>query len=84
MFLKNKKIIFKIRRSKVTDYAALVSSTIQVPKWVIQIQNVLLKNTQNSQQTQVLRYFKNISPIKLIPKFTFMYFAYNLVLPLKL
>ena len=29
MFLKNKNIIFKIRRSKVTDYAALkVSNTI--------------------------------------------------------
>ena len=25
MFLKNKNIIFKIRRSKVTDYAALIS-----------------------------------------------------------
>ena len=27
MFLKNKNIIFKIRRSKVTDYAALSSNT---------------------------------------------------------
>ena len=27
MFLKNKNIIFKIRRSKVTDYAALISKT---------------------------------------------------------
>ena len=26
MFLKNKNIIFKIRRSKVTDYAALIHS----------------------------------------------------------
>ena len=35
MFLKNKNIIFKIRRSKVTDYAALraeiVNSSIFVP-----------------------------------------------------
>ena len=28
MFLKNENIIFKIRRSKVTDYAALRSSTL--------------------------------------------------------
>ena len=28
MFLKNKNIIFKIRRSKVTDYAALSSTRI--------------------------------------------------------
>ena len=28
MFLKNKNIIFKIRRSKVTDYAALMCSTV--------------------------------------------------------
>ena len=27
MFLKNKNIIFKIRRSKVTDYAALIIET---------------------------------------------------------
>ena len=30
VFLKNKNIIFKIRRSKVTDYAALNSETIPV------------------------------------------------------
>ena len=30
MFLKNKNIIFKIRRSKVTDYAALRSIVLQV------------------------------------------------------
>ena len=29
MFLKNKNIIFKIRRSKVTDYAALI---VKLPK----------------------------------------------------
>ena len=28
MFLKNKNIIFKIRRSKVTDYAALKTSVV--------------------------------------------------------
>ena len=31
MFLKNKNIIFKIRRSKVTDYAAFKSSIFVVP-----------------------------------------------------
>ena len=31
MFLKNKNIIFKIRRSKVTDYAALRDIWIMVP-----------------------------------------------------
>ena len=29
MFLKNKNIIFKIRRSKVTDFAALTSSIVK-------------------------------------------------------
>ena len=28
MFLKNKNIIFKIRRSKVTDYAALIGLSV--------------------------------------------------------
>ena len=31
VFLKNKNIIFKIRRSKVTDYAALMTSLILMP-----------------------------------------------------
>ena len=30
MFLKNKNIIFKIRRSKVTDYAALKTKTLKI------------------------------------------------------
>ena len=30
MFLKNKNIIFKIRRSKVTDYAALKHSSLRL------------------------------------------------------
>ena len=33
MFLKNKNIIFKIKRSKVTDYAALIVSIIQTSKF---------------------------------------------------
>ena len=32
MFLKNKNIIFKIRRSKVTDYAAL--SQVELHGWI--------------------------------------------------
>ena len=32
MFLKNEKIIFKIKRSKVTDYAALSGRHVKVPK----------------------------------------------------
>ena len=36
MFLKNKNIIFKIRRSKVTDYAALTHSAQMTPVDVIQ------------------------------------------------
>ena len=32
MFLKNKNIIFKIRRSKVTDYAALKEQFLKVEK----------------------------------------------------
>ena len=31
MFLKNKNIIFKIRRSKVTDYAALTERAPKLP-----------------------------------------------------
>ena len=30
MFLKNKNIIFKIRRSKVTDYAALIATSYKL------------------------------------------------------
>ena len=32
MFLKNKNIIFKFRRSKITDYAALKGLTVNLPK----------------------------------------------------
>ena len=34
VFLKNKNIIFKIRRSKVTDYAALSNSYTMVCMWI--------------------------------------------------
>ena len=41
VFLKNKNIIFKIRRSKVTDYAALIGKTDMVlgKKWLFLIGN---------------------------------------------
>ena len=35
MFLKNKNIIFKIRRSKVTDYAALIETPSFSPWYII-------------------------------------------------
>ena len=43
MFLKNKNIIFKIRRSKVTDYAALSVSTGYITKniFVYQSQTIM-------------------------------------------
>ena len=45
MFLKNKNIIFKIRRSKVTDYAALIKSSYNYAKYFfICFENLFLKN----------------------------------------
>ena len=35
VFLKNKNIIFKIRRSKVTDYAALIDDFLNWNIWTI-------------------------------------------------
>ena len=35
MFLKNKNIIFKIRRSKVTDYVALSEANMRIENYVI-------------------------------------------------
>ena len=50
MFLKNKNIIFKIRRSKVTDYAALInvmgaqmSSLIEYPQPMFWLRNKKIK-----------------------------------------
>ena len=54
-------------------YLLLISSSIQVPKWVSHVKCVLEEfwknNSQNSQSTQYLRYFKYLSPIKLITKY---------------
>ena len=36
MFLKNKNIIFKIRKSKVTDYAALIASDLDLLKVIFE------------------------------------------------
>ena len=49
MFLKNKNIIFKIRRSKVTDYAALITfisfeSLIVLSMDILQSHSVLLRS----------------------------------------
>ena len=48
MFLKNKNIIFKIRRSKVTDYAALINGIPQVN---------LLKISEECSSDKVYLYF---------------------------
>ena len=45
MFLKNKNIIFKIRRSKVTDYAAL-KSPVEMEQNHLTIKAYLAKNGQ--------------------------------------
>ena len=52
----------------------LISSSIQVPKWISHLSKYSLEevgkaNAQNSQQTQFLRYFKYILPIKLNTKY---------------
>ena len=45
------------------------------------VQELWKTNSQNSQPTQVLKWFKNVSPIKLITKYCIQVFAYNSVLP---
>ena len=47
MFLKNKNIIFKIRRSKVTDYAAL---TVKSRKFELRLVEILANSNEFSDQ----------------------------------
>ena len=56
MFLKNKNIIFKIRRSRVTDYAALNS-------WKLHIFKII--------DGRISFYCNNLDRLPPIPKFTF-------------
>ena len=55
MFLKNKNIIFKIRRSKVTDYAALnISLFSKKLGRTITFNSVTLKNTQTEPKKYII------------------------------
>ena len=51
----------------------LIGSTIQVPEWVFYVikcpRRIVKTNSKSSQMTRDLRYFKYISPIKLITKY---------------
>ena len=51
MFLKYKSIIFKIRRSKVTDYAALMRQFFEYPKHMLWLTNG--KNSLNLEAREV-------------------------------
>ena len=59
MFLKNKNIIFKIRKSKVTDYAALnVKKLFKDSKWKSKFK--LYKCVIPSPRMSRLRYFSSL------------------------
>ena len=59
MFLKNKNLIFKIRRSKVTDYAALSSHSKRRPKIVFNTNYRLMqvKSIAECSKGSILQYF---------------------------
>ena len=54
MFLKNKNIIFKIRRSKVTDYAALKHTSFRPPDKSV-YQKIIFLTSQPKQMFRVLK-----------------------------
>ena len=67
MFLENKNIIFKIIRSKVTDYAALNEKTFKIKKKVMITRENRTSNAKTETNKKVRRYllgsylYKNLS-----------------------
>ena len=73
MFLKNKNIIFKIRRSKITDYAALTSNSLIVCLYFAKIicPDVICLNTMLTAIRQIGNLADSKNPSKIQKNLTF-------------